>query len=186
MIMERVTAPFSLMTPTPFASPLSLPQVFRRALTFLAIAFGLLASAAHAANITKTFSFVATNFSGGPETRVTGSFTVNFDPAVSVTDQTAGITNNTFSIPYAGNLQFTYVSTTQTLTIGAGADGNTFNVPNGVNDFQLNIRTATTTPVYSFVYGRVGYNTAIFTSFAITPGDIVSGGWVNGTPSQFT
>ncbi len=75
---------------------------FGRAFAWLLLAFALLAPAAQAANITKTFSFVATY----PSARVTGSFTVTFDPSVSVNDQAANITVNSLSIPYQGALVF--------------------------------------------------------------------------------
>lgn len=164
----------------------STARLFRRAFTCLALAFGLLAPVAQAANITRTFSFVATNFDGGPESSVTGSFTVTFDPAVSVTNQTAGLTVHNMSIPYQGAALFNYNVGTGFMGIGANSDAS--DLPNGPaegsfpNDFLLFIQSVATTPTFhTFTYTRLGRPGAPRASTrTLTLGDTVSGGWVNG------
>jgi len=60
-----------------------------------------LASGAKAATVTETYDFTLSNFvdiinnAPAPIPTVTGSFTVTFDPLVSVSDQTTGFTFNT-------------------------------------------------------------------------------------------
>ena len=60
-----------------------------------------LASGAQAAIVTETYDFTLTNFvdiinnAVAPIATVTGSFTVTFDPLVSVSNQTTGFTFNT-------------------------------------------------------------------------------------------
>jgi Cadherin-like domain len=148
----------------------STARLFRRALTFLLIAFGLLAPAAQAATMTRTYSFVATY----PATTATGSFTVTFDPAVSVRDQSSGITVNSLNIPTQGAVVFSYDIAIGTLVIGA--DGSTSGI-NGSNDFQLNVGNAgtSTTPTF-FTYSANPFTAPT----SLTRGDIVTGGWVNG------
>jgi hypothetical protein len=66
-----------------------------------ATALACLASGAKAATVTETYDFTLSNFvdiinnAAAPIPTVTGSFTVTFDPLVSVSNQTTGFTFNT-------------------------------------------------------------------------------------------
>lgn len=66
----------------------------------------------HAAVVTKTYNFSASNFfptpTPPPTPVVTGSFTLQFDDAVAVTDATAGLTINSLNIPVTSQIVYTY------------------------------------------------------------------------------
>ena len=81
-----------------------------------AVAAALLAagSQAHAATITRTYSFKMTDFSAffpgspAPVTPLSGSFTVTFDPSVAVYDATVGLTVHNVNLPIGGVFAFDY------------------------------------------------------------------------------
>ena len=132
---------------------------------FLAAAFMeplFIASSASAAVIIRTYNFTATGFNKAvesgdaiPQSVVTGSITVSFDDAVTALNQIG--TLNSLSIPFSGNVLFSYYAIDGSLSIG-GNDLNS-SVAN-TNDFALSIRDAnTSTPVANaFNYSLVGFN----------------------------
>jgi hypothetical protein len=123
-------------------------------LAAVATALVTLASGAKAATVTETYDFTLSNFvdiinnATAPIPTVTGSFTVTFDPLVSVSNQTTGFTfNTTPGLPSdspIGFTEFAASSPTGDTTIAVGGTelganeliGNTndpivfFNIPN--------------------------------------------------------
>ena len=159
---------------------------FGRAFAWLLLAFALLAPAAQAGAptgapsgiITKTYSFVASGFTSGPETRVTASITVTFDAATTVQDQSDGITVNNLSIPYTGSIRFSYNSLNGFAILGAY--DSTTGLRSEFNDFEVVIARAAVAPSYSqFAYTR-SVRAQTYRASTTSIGDIVSGGWVNG------
>lgn len=72
----------------------------------------MISAPAHAAVVTKTYNFSASNFfptpTPPPTPVVIGSFTLQFDDAVAVTDATAGLTINSLNIPVTSQIVYTY------------------------------------------------------------------------------
>lgn len=128
------------------------------------LAMGVSASAASAAVVTRSFEFFATNFGpGAPLANVSGTFTITFDPALSVG---AG-TLDTLSVPglglNAGNTGFTYSAVPgmpmfSALTVG-GVVGGIGGVAAGANDFALSFMGPGTDP-FSYLPLSFSYSTA--------------------------
>ena len=77
---------------------------------------GLQVQVAEAAPITDNVIFSATKFTSFygqplPVDPVTGSFNITFDPTLTYTDQTSGITLNSLNIPLGSALSFTFSPT---------------------------------------------------------------------------
>jgi hypothetical protein len=85
-------------------------SALRTACSALAI-MGFVAPA-HAAIVTRTYDFSASNFlqtaTPPPVPVVRGSFTVTFDDAVPVTDVTSGLTINSLNIPVGSQIVYSY------------------------------------------------------------------------------
>ncbi len=104
-----------------------------------------LAAPAAAMPITLTIDFSASGFqAGAPYDPVTGNVTLTFDTAVSVSDQTTGITLNSLSIPLnVATIAYDYVALApgnfiDRLVIGGSQYGAAGLFP-GVPDFALEI-----------------------------------------------
>lgn len=135
------------------------------ALAAAVLAVGISAGAASAASITRSFEFFATNFGvGAPLANVSGTFTVTFDPAVSVG---AG-TLDALSAPGLGlnaaSSGFTYSAVPgmpmfSPMTVG-GLVGGIGGVSSGSNDFALSFMGPGTDPFsylpLSFAYSIAG------------------------------
>jgi hypothetical protein len=116
-----------------------------------ALAIFAMTGSAQASSVTETYDFTLSNFvdiGGGnvpaPYTTVTGSFTLTFDPTVTYTDQSAGLTVNSFS---GGPIDSTLVFSTSSpgspyfISIG-GLDNGAGLIAYGTNDFVLQLRFA--------------------------------------------
>ncbi len=126
---------------------------FRRAtagtVTMLA-AMGLTAASAHAAYITRTFTFSASNFTptGAPFDPVTGNFTITFDPSLgNVFNQTSTIFG-TINIPFAPTLRYTYRVFTPSLHSLIVSGGSSTSLDTGINDFVFSVDHPEDTPVF--------------------------------------
>jgi PEP-CTERM motif len=141
------------------------------------------ASSANAAMQTFDVSFSATGFTsqfGQPPVQpVVGSFTITFDPTLTYTDATAGITLHTLDIALSSSLSFDYSPTGNAngaageLVVGGVADGACcviFNPPS--NDFWLQILTFTTAPVFN----QLGYSQSSTGTQSLFFTDLTNGG----------
>jgi hypothetical protein len=124
--------------------------------------------AANAALVHDLVTFTASNFetdvgsSPAPVDPVTGSFTISFDPTLSYTDETAGITltPGSLNIALGSTLSFSYNASTSmlpatTLVVGGISDGAQqvqFNP--STDDFWLFINDFVVTPSFD----QVGYS----------------------------
>lgn len=120
-------------------------------------------SAASAATVVKKFDFTATGFTpvGAPVNPVIGSITIEFDPTVSVSQSTSGITLNSLNIAMGSPLMFSFnPGFFGLMSIGGtqGSDG----VQHGTNDFAFSFFYAdTATPqIPLFFYSQVGHMNA--------------------------
>ena len=107
---------------------------------------------AKAATITSVISFSATAFNGfggtAPIDPVLGSFTITYDPAVTVTNVTGpAIHQNYLNITLGSAIAFSYDATVQGLTIG-GVTGGTNSFLWGTNDFFFTLTGLTANSFY--------------------------------------
>lgn len=135
-----------------------MPKLLSRKFTgFIGAAvFGLammgMAGSAHAVLITETYEFTASDFSilAGPGPvpvdPVEGSFTVTYDPLVSISDST-NIVVNSLNVNYASTMVFTYISIDAFFIIGA--NGSAAGYGGSVEDFQLIITSVSNDPTFS-------------------------------------
>jgi hypothetical protein len=142
------------------------------------------ASSASAAPQTYDVSFSGTGFTsqfGQPAVDpVNGSFTITFDPALTYTDATAGITLNSLDIALSSPLAFDYSPTgnvngaADELVVGGSADGACCVIfsPTPTNDFWLHILTFTAAPVFQ----QLGYSQSSTGSPSLFFTDAASGG----------
>jgi hypothetical protein len=93
-----------------------------------------------------------------PTDPVTGSFAITFDPTLTYTDSTAGITLDSLNIPLGSALSFSYSLTGGgELVVGGIADGaGAIQISPSTDDFYLHIFTFTTTPTFQ----QLGYSEA--------------------------
>src|SRR5947209_3943424 len=132
-----------------------------RSIIMFGCAIGL-SAVAHAGTITTTFNVIAVKFvpalPGAPNAPVDpifGSFTITYDPTVSVTNQLTG--PGSININVSTALVFSYDSTLDELWIGGAASGATA-IPIGVNDFSLEIDSPATAPSFIHLsYSKAGY-----------------------------
>jgi hypothetical protein len=109
---------------------------------------------AKAATITSVINFSATAFNvfgGGtaPVDPVVGSFTITYDPAVSVTNVTgSAITQNYLNITLGSAIAFSYDANVKGLTIG-GVNGGVNSFLWGTNDFFFTLTGLTENSFYS-------------------------------------
>jgi hypothetical protein len=147
-------------------------------LAISAICGGLPASAAVQTDLI-TFSaggFISVFGQPTPTDPVTGSFTITFDPTLTYTDTTAGITLDSLNITLGSALSFNYDPTLNggQLVVGGIANG-TGVVQTGppTNDFYLHIFTFETTPSFQ----QFGYTVAALTPSSYFYNDLTNGGF---------
>ncbi len=144
-----------------------------RYLTLALLALGISAGSAHASLITLDYDFSASGFFGAvaPVDPVIGSFSLTFDNASDLTDVTTGISLADLNISLGSAPAFDYVTASDTLVVG-GLNGGANGVGGGVDDFWIDIESASTNPIFgAFVYSQVGEGTLITFSGTLTPSD---------------
>ncbi|MFV0473976.1 MAG: VPLPA-CTERM sorting domain-containing protein [Pikeienuella sp.] len=133
------------------------------------------ASGAAAATVTRNVNFTATEFQNttgnplaAPFDPVTGSFTIVFDDALSVTDQTAGITLSGINILMGSDLAFNYDAANDTLAVG-GLENGAANANYGpaTDDFTMQFSNfLSDTPVVTFfAYAQIAAGDIAFYTF---------------------
>jgi hypothetical protein len=132
------------------------------------------AAPASAAVITRTFNFSASNFSGSgsaPISPVVGSFTVTFDDAVFVGQQTSGITVNSLNMVVGSTVGYGYFTPSGTMHIG-GISAGVSGVFSGSDDFLLVLGGAQTA---SPTFAALTYTSSAFpgAAFLSTTGSLV-------------
>jgi hypothetical protein len=129
------------------------------------------AQRANANMITETFNFTATGFgTGAPFSSATGSFTITFDPLVTIVGESTAITFNNVNIPqgtlapyffYNANLSgglLTACSPSQASTNSCITSG-------GHNEFQIQVLNVKSIPTFNFLdYATLSVTNKIFTS----------------------
>lgn len=107
------------------------------------------ATSAQGATITRTFDVLASGFgAGAPYDPVSGSFTVTWDPAVTVSDMTTGITGSLGMFPLntlTNPIAFSYSSSNGSMSIG-GLANNVGGLAPSTNDFLVFFSGAAATP----------------------------------------
>ena len=141
---------------------------FFAAISVLAVSATCGGLQASAAIVTDQVSFTASGFTsvyGGavPVDPVTGSFRISFDPTMTYTDETAGITLGALNIPLGSALSFDYSPTGNSngladeLVVGGLQDGaGTIQINPSTDDFYLHIYTFTSSPTFQ----QLGYTEA--------------------------
>ena len=141
-----------------------------RPLALVVVVLGLAVAPAHASIITLNYDFTATGFGvGAPVDPVVGSFSVTFDNASDVFDETSGITVANLNISLGFAAAFSYFSAFDQLYIGglgAGATNTT------ANDFVLFISSASSSPTFEYL----NYQPSLVEAFGAFEGTL--------TPSQ--
>jgi hypothetical protein len=130
------------------------------------------ASAGHAATITETVDFVASNFTSylgsvAPFSSVTGSITFTLDPTLAYQDETAGIIVNHIDVAYSGAPKFTYDPLSKFLNLGAGVQAN--GAQGSIPDFQVSLFILD--PQYwsgAFTYTMNYPNNDIYSTYDVT------------------
>ena len=144
------------------------------------------AKTAKASMITETFKFTATGFgAGAPLSSATGSFTITFDPLVTVVGEGTTITFNGVNIPQ-GSLApyFLYNANLSngllTVCSPSQASPNSCIISPGHNEFDIQILNVKSTPTFNFLnYATSSVTTKIFASGG---GVFGSGGSVSVVP----
>ena len=133
-----------------------------------AAALALSSSVASAAIITGTYTVVGSNFAStapSPYPSITESFTISFNNAVTVSQQTTGISlNGASTIIPTSTLGFTYVAGADTLIVGGLAATVASSDP-ASTDFAVVIQNASQTANFSITTLTYSLGTgAIFTA----------------------
>lgn len=127
---------------------------------------------AGAAEITRTYSFSMTGFSGfdpgaAPVDPLSGMFSVTFDPDAAVSDVTAGLTVYSLNLPTTGQFAFSYTPTGE-LTLGAiiNPSDQVLSANFGSDDFYVSFfdPTGANPSAVNALYTRAGTDNAWFTS----------------------
>jgi hypothetical protein len=150
------------------------------------------AKTANASTITETINFSATGFGmGAPFSSATGSFTITFDPLVTVVGQGTTITFSSVNIPQ-GNLApyFFYNANLSggTLTVcspGEASANSCITSPHH-NEFQIQILNVKSSPTFNFLFYATFATSRVFQSgngafgkqgsVSVVPGPIVGAG----------
>lgn len=142
----------------------------------LALSAGLALSlnGAEAATVSGTYSVVGSNFLSAavsPFASITESFTISFDNATAVSQQTAGIFLNLSTITPTSTLAYTYIPGADTLIVGGLASTVGTSDPSS-NDFALvisNVSNVADFGITSLTYsaGQGAVFTALTTAKAI-------------------
>jgi hypothetical protein len=152
-----------------------------------AIALGAGASkTANASMITETISFTATGFgTGAPFSSATGSFTITFDPLVTVVGQGTAITFNNVNIPQGTSAPYFFYNANLSgglLTVCSPSEvsSNSCIVSPGHNEFDIQILNVKSSPTFNFL----NYATSTVTNkiFASGGGVFAKGGSVSVVP----
>jgi hypothetical protein len=130
-----------------------------------------LSAVAHAGTITTTFNVTSGTFApefvwepNAPVDPVIGSFTITYDPTVSVTNQLTG--PGSININVSSALVFSYDSTFHELFIG-GAVAGAAAIAVGTNDFGLEINSPETAPsLFHLFYSQAGYPGLVWTTLS--------------------
>jgi hypothetical protein len=149
------------------------------------------AQRANANMITETFNFTATGFgTGAPFSSATGSFTITFDPLVTIVGESTAITFNNVNIPkgtlapyffYNANLSGGLL----TACSPSEASANSCITSPSHNEFQIQVLNVKSTPTFNFLdYATSSVTTKIFASnpfgtrggTVAVPGPIVGAG----------
>lgn len=145
---------------------------------------GVGAFPANAATVSDLVTFTASGFTSAfgqaaPTDPVNGSFTITFDPTMTYTDETVGITLKSLNITLDSALSFDYSPTgnpnglADELVVGGLADGAAsvqYSPP--TNDFWLHIYTFTASPTFQ----QVGYSNTFTTDENLFYTDFTKGG----------
>ena len=152
------------------------------------------AKPANAAMITETINFTATGFGTvaplPPVSTVIGSFTITFDPAVTVVSHGATITINSVNVPqgaFAPFFQYVNIQGGILTVCSSGIDANTCAVQKGINGFDIQLLNVKSTPTFNFLnYGTTSVTSKFFASgggvfgnggsVSVVPGPIVGAG----------
>src|ERR1041385_7391007 len=145
-----------------------------RCLLATACALALGAGAVKTANaslIPETISFTATGFgSGAPFSTATGSFTITFDPLVTVVGQGTAITFNNVNIPQGTSAPYFFYNAglsggLLTVCSPSEASPNSCIVSPGHNEFDIQILNVKSSPTFNFLnYATSTVTTKIFAS----------------------
>ena len=163
-------------------------------LAVCAVALGVeAAKPANAAMITETINFTATGFGTvaplPPVSTVIGSFTITFDPTVTVSHGTT-ITINSVNVPqgaFAPFFQYTNIQGGILTLCSSGIDANTCAVQKGISGFDIQLLNVKSTPTFNFLnYGTTSVTSKFFASgggifgvggsVSVVPGPIVGAG----------
>ncbi len=135
----------------------------------------VLAGSADATIVKRQFDFTASNFVDAlnagntpPVDPVTGSFIIKWDTSKNSTDQTAGISLNSFDLPLDSPLSFDYDSASDFMLIGGSANGTSTLMPMHT-DFVMYIWWASGNPfTWRLYYGVPGIDTAFAGDLTLT------------------
>jgi hypothetical protein len=137
-----------------------------RHFVLLLFALAISSATAKANTITLNYDFSASGFGiGAPVDPVTGSFSVTFDDAANITDETSGIVVSNLNIALDSAPSFTYVKAPNVLYIGGLAGGAFGLFLPGTNDFLMVIGSPTSSPNLSLFF----YQTSAFNATFVTP-----------------
>ena len=137
-----------------------------------------LSAPASASVVTNVYNFTASGFTPNvgsdpvPYDPITGSVTITFDPTLTYTNATAGITLNNLSIPLGSAISFNYdTSHSGQLRIG-GLNNGVSLATVGTNDFFVLLWNITTAAP---IFARLDYTSSIDTSkFTTTTGSLTT------------
>jgi hypothetical protein len=145
------------------------------------------AKTANASTITETINFTATGFgAGAPFSSATGSFTITFDPLVTVVGEATTITFNNVNIPQGPLAPYFFYNANLsggllTVCSPGQASASSCIVSPGHNEFDIQILNLKSTPTFNFL----NYATSSVTSkiFASGGGIFGNGGSVSVAPT---
>ena len=131
-------------------------MTFARRVVLALLVLGVADASAHAAPITLSYDFSATNFVdlfngvAPPVDPVTGSFSVTFDNAATIIDSTSGISFSNLNIDLGSAAAFWYLASSDTLILGGLASSAAGAAP-GTDDFLLALSNVSTSPTFFFM-----------------------------------
>ena len=151
------------------------------------------AKTANASIITETINFTATGFGvGAPFTSATGSFTITFDPLVTVVGQGTTITFNNVNLPQGVSAPYFFYNASLSgglLTVCSPSEPNASSciISPHHNEFDMQIINVKSTPKFNFLnYATLSVTNKIFVSgngafgsggsVSVVPGPIVGAG----------
>ncbi len=139
-----------------------------RSLVLLSAAV-LLSPFAGASPVTDSITFTASgtanpNYTYTISGSASGSYTLTFDPTLTYTNATAGLTVNSFSGPFAAptNIGFSYKPFSDQLEIGGTLDGVGMS-PFGTNDYRVAFNNLSTDPTFT-VFQATGTSDQLLTT----------------------